>query len=474
MNRSTPGPHGFWATALLTTLNSVLYTLTFGRFLWLEGRRSGPRRWHNWSHGWVHEVEPFLLPTTEQEIIAAVRGQRRMRAVGAGHSFNAGVVSEATLSLDEYSGIVSVDAGRKQVRVRAGTRMRDVNPMLWEHGLAIIALPSHDAQSIAGILSTDVHGTGREFAFVSQSVAALRVVDGLGEAHDVTPGDDLFRAALGGIGAVGLITEVTIQCVDAFRIRQRSERWTREKAQAELDDLMTEHDHVSFYVFPFADYVQVHTWDRTDDPRSRFDVLREYVNITGQALASVWVGDLFARTRLLPRFANAALRLQQNTDLVMRSYDGFTRTIYPLHQELEFAVPSDQVWEVNDHLAVMYEQMYRSKRLPFTLFELRFTPADHRLSLISPGASGPPQVYVNLVCNQSGAYEDFYAEAETYIREIGGRPHLGKWCESWTSADLARMHGADFTRFRELRQRHDPNGRFRNDFTDRLFGPPSG
>jgi FAD/FMN-containing dehydrogenase len=228
---------------------------------------------------------------------------------------------------------------------------------------------------------------------------------------------------------------------------------------------------VSFYVFPFSEYVQVHTWDRTDDRRSPFDIVREYLNITGQALASAWLGDLLAATRLLPRFADTAVRLQRNTSLVMRSYDGFTRTIYPLHQELEFTVPSDRVWEVNDHLLAMYKEMYGRKRLPFTLFELRFTPADHRLGLISPGAGGPAQVYINLVCNQSGAYADFYAEAETYIRDLGGRPHLGKWCESWSSADLARMHGTDFVRFRRLRQQHDPHGRFRNDFTDRIFGP---
>ncbi len=58
-----------------------------------------------------------------------------------------------------------------------------------------------------GIISTDMHGTGRETGFVSASVVGLRVLDGRGDAHDVWVGDPLFSAAVGGIGAVGVITD---------------------------------------------------------------------------------------------------------------------------------------------------------------------------------------------------------------------------------------------------------------------------
>jgi FAD/FMN-containing dehydrogenase len=84
-----------------------------------------------------------------------------MRVFGSGHSFNAGVVSQETLvSLDDYSGLVWKDLDKKQLAVKGGTRVRDIIALLFEEGLAFSALPSHDAQSIAGILSTDVHGEG--------------------------------------------------------------------------------------------------------------------------------------------------------------------------------------------------------------------------------------------------------------------------------------------------------------------------
>ena len=82
------------------------------------------------------------------------------------------------ISLDDYSGMIWKDRHAKRIAVKGGTRVRDVVKMLFDEGLAFRALPSHDAQSIAGILSTDVHGTGnvlgtgKEWGFVSQSVGA--------------------------------------------------------------------------------------------------------------------------------------------------------------------------------------------------------------------------------------------------------------------------------------------------------------
>ena len=90
--------------------------------------------------------------------------------------------------------------------------------------------PSHDAQSMAGILSTDVHGTGKiygtedeKWGFVSQSVVRLKLIDGRGQIHECEPSDDLFKAAIGGIGAVGIITEVVVQGVPRFNVEQKVE-----------------------------------------------------------------------------------------------------------------------------------------------------------------------------------------------------------------------------------------------------------
>ena len=253
----------YFKQGLQTTFNIVVHLVTLGRLIWLEGRvRRGVFR--NWARHYRYRPLNFFQPATEQEIIDLIKGAKRMRVFGAGHSFNAGIVVDGTLlSLDNYRGVVWLDLASKQMAVRGGTRVRDVSTALREEGLAFSALPSHDAQSIAGILSTDVHGTGRDWGFVSESVASLRIIDGQGEAIDCLPGDDLFKAAIGGIGAVGVIVEVVIQAVDRFTVEQKVNKSTLSYAEKNLERLLEENSHFSLYAFPFTELCLINTWNRT-------------------------------------------------------------------------------------------------------------------------------------------------------------------------------------------------------------------
>jgi len=99
---------------------------------------------------------------------------------------------------------------------------------------------------------------------------------------------------------------------------------------------------------------------------------------------------------------------------------------------------------------------------------VRFTP-EHDLTLIGAGR-GRRSTWIDLVCNDSDGFEEYYAAAEALVREIGARPHLGKFCESFGKEDMARLHGDKLVRFLDLVKQHDPERKFTNDFTRRLFG----
>ncbi|MEJ7815595.1 MAG: FAD-binding protein [Rubrobacter sp.] len=244
---------GYLRVALFTTVNIVANGATLGRYVWLEGRVKGGV-FTNWARRFRYGPRKFVKPTTEQVIVELIKNVRRVRVFGSGHSFNAGVVSQEILvSLDDYSGLVWKDLDKKQVAVKGGTRVRDIIALLLDEGLAFGALPSHDAQSIAGILSTDVHGTGREWGFVSESVVRLKLIDGNGEVHECGPSDDLFEAAIGGIGAIGVISEVVIQGVERFNAEQKVQTKTLASVEKDLDRLLQRNDHLSLYLFPFAD-----------------------------------------------------------------------------------------------------------------------------------------------------------------------------------------------------------------------------
>lgn len=458
----------YFRCGLLTSLNILLYTLTWGHFIWLEGRVRGGR-FRNWARRFIYTPVNFAQPTTEAEIIELVKSSSHLRVFGAAHSFNAGIKSDQTLlSLDKYSGLINKDLAQKQMTFKAGTRVRDVARTLLDNGLAFAALPSHDAQSIAGILSTDVHGTGRDWGFVSESVVKLRIIDGRGDIHECAPEDDLFKAAIGGIGAVGIISEVTIQAVERFNVAQKF--WMADLAYVEnnLDQLLQDNDHISFYIFPFTSKCQINTWNRTTEKQSFWGGFREFIAISVDALVAVWFGNLLAYMGLLPSLSNLVYGLKKGTDLVLESNAAFNRTIYPLHQELEFTIPFADTIATWRQFVKLYEGLY-SLGLPYTAIEVRFTPAGHDRTLIGPGRERR-SAWIDLVCNDSAGFEIYYQAAEAEARQMDARPHLGKFCESFDRNNLAQLYQGNFTRFYQFKEKYDPEGKFVNPFTERLFG----
>jgi hypothetical protein len=460
---------GWLYCGLTTTLNLLLYLLSFGRYLWLEGRVSNGF-FSNWVKQYRYRPARFFQPRTQDEIIALVKSSTGVRVFGAGHSFNSGVVADQTLiSLDKYRGVIWKDLEKKQLAVKAGTRVREISRLLLEDGLAFESLPSHDAQSIGGILSTDVHGTGRDLGFVSQQVVKLKLIDGTGQVHECGPDDDLFRAAIGGTGAVGIITEVVVQAVDRFNVEQKVEISSWSFVKQNLDDLLSRHTHCSIYLFPFSDRCQINTWNPTLEKQSPLAPLREFITISAEALLAVWFANLLAHARLLPRLSDLSLMAKRGTDLVMESYQAFNRTIYHLHQELEFAAPYENTVVICDRFMQLYESMYRERTIPFTLLEVRFTPGGHDRTLIGAGRERR-SMWLDLVTNDSRGYREFYAAAEGLLKGIDARPHPGKFNESFGKADLLRTHGDQMVKFLRLVKQHDPERKFANTFTRRLYG----
>jgi FAD/FMN-containing dehydrogenase len=84
---------------------------------------------------------------------------------------------------------------------------------------------------------------------------------------------------------------------------------------------------------------------------------------------------------------------------------------------------------------------------------------------------GRRSTWIDLLCNDSAGHEMFFEAAERRVKEIGARPHLGKYCRSIDRTYLEQVHGEYFTQFRRLAQKHDPRGKFVNSFTQRLFEP---
>jgi hypothetical protein len=107
--------------------------------------------------------------------------------------------------------------------------------------------------------------------------------------------------------------------------------------------------------------------------------------------------------------------------------------------------------------------------LPYTLVEVRFTLDDHGRTLT--GAGGDRRsAWIDLICNDSRVYKKYYAEVEKLMKKVGARPYLGRYCNSFSKADVAKLNDDKFTKFLTLVEEHDPHAEFANKRTRRLFG----
>jgi len=420
--------------------------------------------WRNWTADYKIEPAQFRLPRTEDELREIVGQATKLRAVGAGHSFNAAPLSDGTmLSLDDYARVLSLDTEAKVIRVQAGVRLRDLNKVLDEAGLALPVLGSTDAQSIAGLLATDLHGTGRDHGFLSEQIRGLRIVAADGTARTVRPRDPLFHAAIGGIGCCGVVTEVELQLVEGYRLEKITEMVDRKQSEAELEALLAANEHLSFYYVGGADEaVRVHRWNRTEAPltkrwarRKLRDELTDFaisafVPKVAEVLADIdedaWLSDVLAPDRAL----------------VVPGTQGFGRKLFYRHDEIEFGVPFE------NYLGCLAEVLaLLRKRDYFSIVETRFTP-NTSVALLGPGV-GRRTAYIELATPLSQPRGEIYARVEDILREHGGQPHLGKKT-NMSAQHMLETYGERFTQFQAIRAAQDPDGKFLNAFTRQVFG----
>src|SRR6185295_7983190 len=147
-------------------------------------------------------------------------------------------------------------------------------------------------------------------------------------------------AAIGGIGAIGIISEVTVQAVERFNIEQDCELQDIDWVEASFEKIFQDNEHMSLYVFPFTRKVQVNRWNPTTKPQTAGGPWKEWLSISFDALGSAWLVGGLAYLGLLKPIAGTLYKaFKHHLNLVLESAEGYSRSIYHNHQELEFTVP---------------------------------------------------------------------------------------------------------------------------------------
>lgn len=177
---------------------------------------------HNWAEHVAFGAASTHFPRDVAELQDIVRAASKVRAVGARHSFNAiADTTGALVSLRALPRRAEIDAAARTVTIDAGTTYAELCPVLDAAGWALFNLPSIPDFTVVGAVSTATHGSGNANRNLASKVAALEIVTASGDLLTLKRGDAGFDGAVVGLGALGIVTAMTLDLVPRFDVEQR-------------------------------------------------------------------------------------------------------------------------------------------------------------------------------------------------------------------------------------------------------------
>ena len=430
--------------------------------------------WRNWAGDQRCVPARIERPRDRGDLIESVKRAcdqgLTVRAVGSGHSFtDAACTGGVLFEMGGLDRVLDVQRDAGLVKVEAGLGLRALSELIWGHGMALENLGDIDKQTVSGAIATGTHGTGSRFRNISTQIEAMELVlpDGTLLEVSSTSEPDLLPAVRVGLGALGVIATITLRTVPAFTIRRTDSPQPLSETLERLQDLADGSDHFEFYVFPHTDAALLRQSDRTDEPP---DPRHPVVDFGQEVILENWVMGAIARAgRRLPskiprlsRFVASQLGRSVKTD---RSYRVFASRRMVRFTEMEYAIPRRHAIDAIPRVLEVAERADPPVGFPI---EVRFVAGDD--SMLSP-AHDRDTCYVAVHQYQGMAWESYFRSVESIMDSYGGRPHWGKR-HFQTAATLAERYPR-FEDFLAARNRLDPEGSFRNQYLDRVLGPPT-
>ncbi|RJO75189.1 FAD-binding protein [Nocardia panacis] len=425
--------------------------------------------WVNWAGDQHCAPATVAAPRTAEEIAEildqAASADQTVRVAGAGHSFTDAVLTDGVLlDLSAMNRVLDIDRATGLVRVQAGSTLNALSNAMHPHGLAFPNLGDIDVQTIAGATATGTHGTGAGLQNLSAALHSIELMraDGKKVELNARTDPDGWRAARVGIGALGIITEVTLQLTPSFVLEGIERPIPVAEILADLDSYVDGNEHFEFYMFAHSPLAMTKRNNRVELPEQpRAKAVDWFADI----LMSNYAFDAMCRLgrrapSLVPLIHRGAAYAGSYRRQVDRSYRVFASPRLIRFTEMEYAIPrahsAQAIREIKD-LAARF-----ATPMPI---EVRWVAPDD--AFLSP-AGERDTCYIAVHQYQGMNYEPYFRACEAIFDKHQGRPHWGK--RHFQTAETLRERYPHWDRFTEVRRRLDPKGRFSNAYVDRVLG----
>ncbi|MBI5610169.1 MAG: FAD-binding protein [Deltaproteobacteria bacterium] len=434
--------------------------------------------WRNWLGNHSARPQELAAPDDVAGVVACVeraaaRGQA-VRVVSGGYCWSPLVPCDGMiLSIEKLRRIRHIDRERQQITIETGAPLRDLVLAAAEHGLSVHSPAMFMGLTVGGLIATGSHGTGGSAATVGDAVVAYELVTASGEviqASDV--GSDRWRAVITNLGALGVVTAVTLQCEPLYNVLEVHEQVHYMEAAPRIAQALDRHEFASIFWSPAGGIANFKLGNRTDQPATP----------TRGRMFPTWQDKTIKFTgRYLPRLVERvpvltevmASLVSENIGTgsqVVREPDfSHYQQIYPPVISSEFAVPIERAGEAWAWVVERLMQYWRSGIRPVNMVvHARFgRPSAAWIA----SSAGRRSCHLEVLCLDGNRHRHLFAsELDEKMRgHFGGRPHWGKdIARPWLAA---ATHGRNMDAFLDIRRDLDPKQRFLNPYLrDEVFG----
>lgn len=409
----------------------------------------------NWAGNLTYSTSRLHEAGSVDDIRGVLRSQAKIKVLGTRHCFSSIADSrDNLLSVKQMSEVVSLDTARRTVTVQPGVRYGDLALYLESRGFALHNLASLPHISIAGACSTATHGSGEKVGNLATAVSGLELVTASGDVVSLSRERDgeTFRGAVVGLGALGVITRVTLEVQPTYTMRQ--------------------------YVYENLPLAQMR--DHFDAIQSSGYSVSLFTDWQKQRINEVWIKTRSEdRFRAEPEFFGGKLASRNLHPIAELSAENCTEQMGvpgPWHERLphfrmgftpsagkelqaEYFVPRRNAVE-----AILAVERLRDQISPHLLIsEIRTVAAD---DLWMSMAHGRPSVAIHFTWKPDWRnVRRLLPVIERELSPFQPRPHWGKLFAM--SATQLRSRYERLSDFVQLASKYDPKGKFRNEYLNR-------
>ncbi|MBK7720809.1 MAG: FAD-binding protein [Austwickia sp.] len=428
----------------------------------------------NWVANQSWEPGRVARPSTAEEVAALLReageAGSTAKAAGSRYSLTGSAATDGVqIVLELLSGVVEVDLSKHLVRARGGTKISNLNKALHAHGMALENLGDMDQQTLAGATATGTHGSGAGFGGLATMVRSLEIAlpDGSLVECSAEHEPDLFDAARVSLGALGVVTELTLEVLPSFRLHVVEEPRTLTEALVRLGDDVADTDHYELQWYPHTDRVMTKYSTRLapDDPRD--EPRPGWRRLVDKRIVEHVVLEGVNRACSMVPVITPAAKAVTAQRLSRREYTAFSHEVFvhghrPRFIETEYAVPAPVVKDVLLELKAWTDDAGSTITHPV---KVRFSAPDDLW--MSPSYQRQ-SAWISVQQYHRMDHVDYFAAFEDIVAAHDGRPHWGK-LHRLGAKSLARLYPR-YEDFLAMRERVDPKRVMSNQYLRRVLG----